>query len=296
VLKDAIENIRDSVTYWTATPKRVEKFEEIADFVKVETKVKVALDCRTRWNSTFTMLNIALPYKAAFIRASHIDKQYTCLPSEEWTFAEDVVERLRLFNDITNLFSGTDYVTANNYFLKIAEIRKKIRQWSACGNPLVEAMSAKMVAKFDKYWTDIQGMMGIATILNPRFKTVVLNICFENLLSTTGKPCEDKVIEVKNLLDDLICEYHVEDEGSPTSASLDGNGDDFLSSISARVASRRPTSMGFRSELDRYLDEEMVNMHTKNFIVLDWWKVNLEEDCKGHICHSYYHCCFGVSF
>ena len=173
MLKDAIENIRDSVTYWTATPKRVEKFEEIANFVKVKTKVKVALDCRTRWNSTFTMLNTALPYKATFIRASRVDKQYTCLPSEE-TFAEDVVERLRLFNDITNLFSGTDYVTANNYFLKIAEIRKKIRQWSACGNPLVEAMSAKMVAKFDKYWTDIQGMMGIATILNPRFKTVVL--------------------------------------------------------------------------------------------------------------------------
>jgi len=31
--------------------------------------------------------------------------------------------------------------------------------------------------------------------------------------------------------------------------------------------------MGFRSELDRYLDEEMVNMHIQNFIVLDWWKV-----------------------
>jgi hypothetical protein len=33
VLKDAIENIRDSVAYWTATPKRIEKFEKIAKFV-----------------------------------------------------------------------------------------------------------------------------------------------------------------------------------------------------------------------------------------------------------------------
>jgi len=58
------------------------------------------------------------------------------------------------------------------------------------------------------------------------------------------------VIEVKNLLDDLICEYHVEDEaGNPATASLNGNGDHFLSSISARVASRRATCMGFRSEL-----------------------------------------------
>jgi hypothetical protein len=37
------------------------------------------------------------------------------------------VERLRLFNDITELCSGKDYVTANNYFTHIAAIRKKIR-------------------------------------------------------------------------------------------------------------------------------------------------------------------------
>lgn len=111
--------------------------------------------------------------------------------------------------------------------------------------------------------------MGIATILDPRFKIIVLNICFEDLLGTVGKPCEDKVIEVKNLLTDLISEYHVEDvEGSQLTTTLDGNGDDFLSSISARLA-----SVGFRSKLDRYLDEELVNMHTKNFNVLDWWKV-----------------------
>lgn len=48
VLKDAIENIRDSVAYWTATPKRIEKFEEVAKFVKADIKTKIHLDCRTR--------------------------------------------------------------------------------------------------------------------------------------------------------------------------------------------------------------------------------------------------------
>jgi hypothetical protein len=43
VLKDAIENIRDSVAYWTAIPKRIEKFEEIAKFVKVDVKTKIGL-------------------------------------------------------------------------------------------------------------------------------------------------------------------------------------------------------------------------------------------------------------
>jgi hypothetical protein len=61
------------------------------------------------------------------------------------------VERLRLFNDITELFSGKDYVTTNIYFTHIAVVTKKIRHWSNCGNPFVEAMSANMLAKFDKY-------------------------------------------------------------------------------------------------------------------------------------------------
>jgi hypothetical protein len=277
-LKHAIENIRDSVAYWTATPKRMEKFEEIAKFVKVDTSVKIALDCRTRWNSTFNMIDTALPYKPAFIRASRVDRQYTSLPSEqEWNFAEEVVGRLKLFYDITKIFSGTDYVTANIYFTKIAKIRKQIRQWSTCGIPLVEEMSANMIEKFDKYWTDIQGLMGIATILDPRCKTTVLLICYEDLLGVSGSVCHDKVMEVKNLLAELMSEFHVvEDDvegSSEASAPSVTDNDDFLDDIGARIASLRPSSMGFKSELDRYLDEELVSRHTKNFNVLDWWKV-----------------------
>jgi hypothetical protein len=166
-------------------------------------------------------------------------------------------------------------VTANTYFTQVAEVRKKIRQWSVCGNPLVEKMSADMVAKFDKYWTDIQGLMGIATLLDPRFKTMVLLVCFEDLLGTTGQECEDRVLEVKDLLADLMQEYHEEENvGKNESAAPSvGNSQEFLSSLSARVAGRRPASMDFKSELDRYLDDEPLDMHTSNFEVLDWWKV-----------------------
>jgi len=47
MLKDAIENFRDSVACWTATPKRVEKFEEIAKYVHVNIDKKIGLDCKT---------------------------------------------------------------------------------------------------------------------------------------------------------------------------------------------------------------------------------------------------------
>ena len=47
MLKDAIKNFRDSVAHWTATPKRVEKFEEIAKYVHVKIDKKIGLDCKT---------------------------------------------------------------------------------------------------------------------------------------------------------------------------------------------------------------------------------------------------------
>ena len=81
---------------------------------------------------------------------------------------------------------------------------------------------------------------------------------------------------MKNLLADLMLEYHGEDDvgnSVPAAAPTAGQSDDFLSSMMARVASRRPTTMGFKTELDRYLDEELFDMNTKNFRVLDWWKV-----------------------
>jgi hypothetical protein len=274
-LKNTIENIRESVAYWTATPKRIEKFEETAKFIKVHMKTKINLDCKTRWNSTFNMLNIALSYKVVFIRASRVDKQYTCLPSEEeWNFAAEVVERLHMFNDITELFSGTQYVTANIYFMKIYEIRVKIRQWSTCGNPLLQAMSANMIAKFDKCWSDIQGLMGIATVLDPRLKTLSLLMCFEWLLGMTGQVCEDKVALVMDLLRDLMIEYHVEVvEVEETTAAPSTSNLEFLSSFSVRVASTRPESMMYKSELERYIEDGLVPLDTKGFNVLDWWKV-----------------------
>jgi hypothetical protein len=275
-LKDAIENLRDSVAYWTATPKRYEKFEEIAKYVNVTITKKIALDCKTRWNSTYKMLSTALPYKTVFMRASRVDKQYTCCPTEEeWKFAADVVERLKMFSDISDIFSGTDYVTANLFFYKVCEIRCNIREWSTCGNPLIEAMSCDMEAKFKKYWTDIQGLMGIATLLDPRFKHYMLLHCFEVLLGTTGLDCEYEVAKVKDCLSDLMSQYHSDDgEGSSSSSKATpvlNSG--FLSSFSARVASTVPSSIRFKSELDRYLEDEMVDIHTKGFDVLDWWKI-----------------------
>jgi hypothetical protein len=111
IVKDGLEviqpitKIHDSIAFWTATPKRIEKFEEIAKYVRVPIEHKLALDCKKRWNSTYKMLTVALPYEAVFNRATRVEKLYNCAPTkDEWDFAKGVVQRLKMFNDITAIF------------------------------------------------------------------------------------------------------------------------------------------------------------------------------------------------
>jgi hypothetical protein len=69
-------------------------------------------------------------------------------------------------------------------------------------------------------------------------------------------------------------EYKVEEDEDNTKSSapsLSSSG--VLSLISARVASRRPATVRFKSELKRYLEDELVPIETENFKILDWWKV-----------------------
>jgi hypothetical protein len=101
MLKDAIEHFRDSVAYWTATPKKVEKFEEIAKYVNVKMIRRYALIVKHDGIQLTQCLVLHCP-AAVFIRASRVDRQYTCCPTEsEWEFAAYVVERLKLFCDIS---------------------------------------------------------------------------------------------------------------------------------------------------------------------------------------------------
>ncbi|CAL1384874.1 unnamed protein product [Linum trigynum] len=175
VIKDGIHLIRESVVYWTSTPKRVQTFNEAVKQVKLAIGKKLVLDCPTRWNSTYDMLSIALLYRDVFFRLRQMDSQYTSAPTNEhWDLAAIVIDKQLIFSEMTALFSGTKYPTANLFFSKVCDLRLKLSDWCADLNPVVSAMAGNMWLKFTKYWDDIHLVLAVSVVLDPRYKMHVI--------------------------------------------------------------------------------------------------------------------------
>jgi hypothetical protein len=106
-MESCIQRVHESVGFWSATPKIHERFEKLISQMNIKYEKKIALDCQTRWNSTFLMLSIALEYKLVFYRGAQREKLCAHFrPTEEdWKFANQLCDRLKMFYEITELLS-----------------------------------------------------------------------------------------------------------------------------------------------------------------------------------------------
>ncbi|KAL5180319.1 putative AC transposase [Glycine soja] len=220
VVKDGVEKIRDSVAYWIATPKRLEKFQETAIQLRIPCTKKLSLDCPTRWNSTYKMFDVAISYKNVFSRLKQHETQYSCFPSDsQWEFAKEVCKRLAIFNDITEMISGTKYPTANIYFPQICEIKMVLSEWVNSPNEVIQNMAEKMLQKFDSYWR-------------------IRNLCYDLVSEYQAKKHQDSTssFESQDVVSDgksKLCDY-----------------DRYIE------RKKRARTSTMKMELDHYLEEE----------------------------------------
>ncbi|GKD45492.1 zinc finger BED domain-containing protein RICESLEEPER 2-like protein, partial [Tanacetum coccineum] len=158
VIVDGIDRIRDIDAFWTTTPKREQKFEEAARQLEISSTKKLTLDY-------------------VFKRLKARDSQYKCLPKErDWELAMEVCDRLQVFYEITLTFSGSKYPTTNLFFVSVCEIGYCLREWASSSVEVIQKMASKMLEKFNKYWSVISGVMGMAAVLDPRYKMKFLKL------------------------------------------------------------------------------------------------------------------------
>ena len=280
VLEEGVERVRDSVAFWSATPKRHEKFEKMAKTLNIEYNRRLNLDCKTRWNSTYLMISIALQYIEIFEKLKAREKKFDCCPTkDDWKFAKEMCDRLKLFFDITESFSGTKYVTANLFFPKVVTIRLAIKKWGKSENELIQKMSEEMKDKFEKYWKDIHGLMAVATVLDPRYKLHMLQALFGSLYGFEHATTE--VEKIRKLMGDLLLEYQASDGGVGTSESQVGRSVstqggaavDEMENIFKQYMSSKPVTSAsrVRTELDLYLEEEIIH-RPEGLDIINWWQ------------------------
>ncbi|KAH9752027.1 BED-type domain-containing protein [Citrus sinensis] len=240
VIESGITRVRDSVSYWSSSPKQVEKFKLACRQMQTDVKT-LGLDCPTRWNSTFAMLELVVKYESVFSRLQTLEPQYKCLPSsEEWELAKQMLDYLRPFSRLTEMFSGTTYPTANLFFPLVCKMRIALKGWQTSYVLVVKNMADNMIEIFLKYWDEISGVLVMIVILDPRYKMMLINYYY---LKIYVVGLENQLKRVRELCDEMMNYYE------------------------AKSATTR------YSVVDRYLEDPLVK-RTLDFDVLQWWKMN----------------------
>ena len=108
VASDILHKIRQSVHYVRALERRMKQFSQcVEQVVGIDTPIGLRLDCITRWNFTYKMLEILIKYCRNFHSLILIDKNYKWCPfNDKWARGCLICEFLKPFHTITNLISG----------------------------------------------------------------------------------------------------------------------------------------------------------------------------------------------
>ncbi|XP_061342930.1 zinc finger BED domain-containing protein RICESLEEPER 2-like [Gastrolobium bilobum] len=205
-IKDIIENVRESVKYVNHSDSRLKTFCDIVKQMGIKQR-KLVIDCPTRWNSTYEMLNIASRFKDFFREYKERDRHYNCLSStEEWEKVDKVCHLLKVLSYDTNIISGSDYPTTNLYLPKVYMVKVVIDKAAEDSFDFMRGMTRFMKDKFDKYWGECNLLMAIANVLDPRCKLEMVSLCFPFIYKSEFD-AKVNIEKVRQALEDIYNDY-----------------------------------------------------------------------------------------
>ncbi|XP_020253505.1 zinc finger BED domain-containing protein RICESLEEPER 2-like [Asparagus officinalis] len=230
------------------------------------------------WNSTFLMLESVLNFRRAFEHLESIDPNFTFLPSsEEWVKAEKIAKFLKPFYEVSTLFSGSKYPTANLYFGGVFKIQKCIMEEMKSDDQHIKSMANDMKIKFDKYWECYSVILSFAVILDPRYKVKYVEFCFKKLGVSS-----DYVLTILEKLRRLYKEY---ERASLDTSVAGSSGEENFGDVPndemvefELFESQLYLASRFKSQLEEYLDEKLVSWKKNDHLnVLEYWKGECEK-------------------
>ncbi|CAN1242435.1 Zinc finger BED domain-containing protein DAYSLEEPER [Linum perenne] len=276
----SVKRVREAVRWVRSSGSREAKFHAQVTAQNVQSKRMVSLDCQTRWNSTFLMLDTALVYERVFTVLDAIDptfkedlfarKTSSGVPigtptTEDWKLVRNLTKFLKFFHRMTKTASGTKYCTVHLFLGELTRLCNHLCKASSGSDQHLAGVAWNMKAKVEKYWDESEGenvkmnkILYIALLFDPRHKMQMLEHCFE-LMYGALRGQQLKML-VKNELVKMFDLYR--------DARTAREGEQVQGSVAHK-------EIGNRAELDKYLDDarEGAGDVTEEFDILTWWKV-----------------------
>lgn len=204
-VKSIIERVHDSVDFLNSSEARLKRFGELVSQYNLQSR-KLVLECKTRWNSTYDMLDCAIKFRKVFPRYALHDNSYDCCPDDdEWEKIEKLLQVLKVFKDTTNIISGSEYPTSNLFLTEVHRVKVLLDQKAESPDDFVKSMVQNMKQRFDKYWGECNMLMSIGAVLDPRLKLRVLEITFPKLFPS--HVARENISKVRELIYQLYDEY-----------------------------------------------------------------------------------------
>nr|XP_029119630.1 zinc finger BED domain-containing protein RICESLEEPER 1-like [Elaeis guineensis] len=155
---------------------------------------------------------------------------------------------------------------------------------------ILKQLTNEMQKKFNKYWSQCNILLVIASILDPRSKLIFIEFYYQ--MAFDAEESKKKIDDIRTCLYKFYNEYADTTRVQPSigsselAAGFDGQKDinlvstfnlskvkfgmDFVQ-FKNQSSSKRPK----RSELDSYLDDDVLSdLKDKQFDILTWWKSN----------------------
>lgn len=266
---NSVMKVRKTFKIFKYSEQLQKKLQNCCDTININ-YVKPQIDVRTRWNSTYKMLKVAIDLKPALIILNqNIEKiKLYQLNDDEWELLEKVLAFLKHFNQLSTILCGEKYPTLPMVVLsfnmlldkidgQITDYQNKVNK-TAIEKSLLEAfLNCKI--KLMKHYLKSNWVYCCILILDPRHKVETFS------MTSWGREMKTQSIVFFEKMYRDRCQVEVEAAESTSSSS---NNDDIEYTSLFEQKSKKNH---WKHELNEYLE---LKRAPKNTDILEWWKAH----------------------